>query len=133
MDQLQQRAGRKRFRQILYNNSCSSLLREFNITILATNAVVDIMRNKMKAISRRRFLQVAGAAMVLAVATAIPAIGGDDKPKSWRCPVRVRPLSSSKNLRQSELAFYRKARFSCAADAMRALASRGMTGEIYAE
>ena len=133
MDELRPSEGRKQFRQILHNNSCGILLREFNNSFLETVPVLDRMICEMKAISRRRFLQVAGATMVLAVATAIPAIGGDDKPKSWRCPVRVRPLSSSKNLRQSELAFYRKARFSCAADAMRALASRGMTGEIYAE
>ena len=129
MDQLQQRAGRKRFRQILYNNSCSSLLREFNITILATNAVVDIMRNMMKAISRRRFLQVAAATMLVA---ALPASGGARSRRGEK-RIRVRPLASQGGVSAAERAFCQRARFASAADAMRAAASRGMTAEIYVE
>ena len=45
----------------------------------------------------------------------------------------MRPLSSEGNLRPAERAFYRRARFETAADAMRAAASRGMTVEIYME
>lgn len=84
---------------------------------------------EMKAISRRRFLQVAGATMLVA---AVPAVGGGQNrwgPKK----IRIRPLSSESNLRPGEISFYRSAKFATAADAMRAVASRRMTAEIYAE
>ena len=84
---------------------------------------------EMKAISRRRFLQVAGATMLVA---AVPAVGGGQNrwgPKK----IRIRPLSSEGNLCPGEISFYRRAKFATAADAMRAVASRRMTAEIYAE
>jgi len=84
----------------------------------------------MKTISRRQFIQVAGATMLVAV--AVPAIGsGHGNGHHGQKRVRVRPLSSEGHLRPAERAFYHRARFESAADAMRALASRGMTAEIY--
>ena len=47
--------------------------------------------------------------------------------------VRVRPLSSQVDISPTERRFYNRARFETAADAMRAVASRGMTAEIYTE
>jgi hypothetical protein len=47
--------------------------------------------------------------------------------------VRIRPLSSQGDLRPGEIAFYRRAKFATAADAMRAVASRGMAAKIYLE
>ena len=88
------------------------------------------MATKMKAISRRRFLQVAGATM-LAAAVSIPSISGA-KAKNGVKRVRVRPISSN-NLRPGEVIFYDNARFATEADAMRAVASRRMTAEIYVE
>lgn len=89
----------------------------------------------MKPISRRHFLQVAGAAML--TAAAVPAIGNGHGHghghRHGQKRVRVRPLSSQENLSPKERAFYRRARFETAADAMRAVASRGMTAEIYTE
>jgi len=95
-----------------------------------TNAS-DKMMNKMKAMSRRHFLQVAGATMLLA-AVAVPALGGGKSSHGVK-RVRIRPLSSQVNVRPGETSFYRRARFATAADAMRAVASRGMTAEIYVE
>ena len=83
----------------------------------------------MNKISRRQFLQGAGAAVTL---LALPALGGM-KSKNGQKRVRVRPLASQTNLRPGEISFYRRARFATAADAMRAAASRGLTAEIYAE
>lgn len=84
----------------------------------------------MSAITRRKFLQLAGSAMLLA---ALPvASGASKKAKPFRRAVRIRPLSTQ-IVTHSEQAFMRRARFECAADALRALASRGMTGEAYAE
>ena len=132
MDQRRPSEERKRFWQILRNNSCGILLREFNNSLLETVPVLDKMSCRMKEISRRHFLQMAGATVVAAMATAIPVVGEGEKPRQWHRPaVRIRPLSSANSISKSEQAFYRKARFSCAADAMRAVASRGMTAEIY--
>ena len=83
----------------------------------------------MNEISRRRFLQVAGAFMV--TAAAFPALGGT-KAKNGHKRVCVRPVDSA-NLRPGEISFYRRARFATAADAMRAVAARGMQAEIYME
>jgi len=83
----------------------------------------------MNMFSRRRFLQVAGAAIV---AAALPAIGGG-KSSQIAKRVRIRPLSSQGNLRPGEMDFYRSARFASPADAMRAVAARGTTAEIYVE
>ena len=90
---------------------------------------MDKIFYRMKAISRRRFLQVAGATMLVA---ALPAIGGRRNGQGPK-RVRVRPLASSPEISPAQRAFYRRARFATAADAMRAVASRGMTAEIYVE
>jgi len=87
------------------------------------------MRIEMKAISRRRFLQVAGAAMLVA---AMPAVGGGHNRRGPK-KIRIRPLASEGNLRPGAIAFYRRAKFATAADAMRAVASRRMKAEIYVE
>lgn len=84
----------------------------------------------MKAISRRHFLQVAGATMLVA---ALPAIGGGGQNRRGVKRVRVRKMAGQGNSSPSERAFYQRARFDTAADAMRAVASRGMTAEIYVE
>ena len=84
---------------------------------------------KMKAISRRQFLKVTGAAMLTA---ALPAVGGHGNGQGPK-RVRARPLSASQAISSAERAFYQRARFETAADAMRAVASRGMTAEIYVE
>ena len=84
---------------------------------------------EMNEISRRKFLQIAGAAIVAAV--AIPSISGA-KAKNGQSLIRIRPLSSD-GLRPGEVIFYGNARFATAADAMRAAASRRLTAEIYAE
>ena len=81
----------------------------------------------MKGISRRKFLQVAGAAMVAAV--ALPSLGSA-KNHNGEKRVRIRPLPGAA-LRPGEIAFYRRAKFDTAADAMRAVASRRMTAEVY--
>lgn len=83
----------------------------------------------MKEISRRKFLQVAGAAFV-AVA-AIPSWGGPGN-HSGAKRVRIRPVPDA-DLRPGEISFYRRARFATAADAMRATASRKLTGVVYME
>lgn len=83
----------------------------------------------MNEISRRRFLQVAGAAIVAAV--AIPSVNGA-KARNGQGLLRVRPISSD-SLRPGEIVFYSNARFATAADAMRATASRRLTAEIYVE
>ena len=85
---------------------------------------------QMKAISRRQFLQGAGAAAVAVALMALPALGGTQSHNGTK-RVRIRPLSSQGNPRPGEMAFYRRARFASAADAMRALASRGMVAEVY--
>lgn len=82
----------------------------------------------MNEISRRRFLQVAGAAMA---AVALPSLGGA-KNHNGEKRVRIRPLHDA-DLRPGEVAFYRRAKFWTAADAMRAVASRRMAGVIYLE
>lgn len=83
----------------------------------------------MKEISRRRFLQVSGAAL-MAVA-AIPAMGGHGNHNGAK-RVRIRPVPGA-DLRPGEISFYRRAKFATAADAMRAAASRGLKAEIYVE
>ena len=83
----------------------------------------------MNEISRRKFLQIAGAAIVAAV--AIPFVNGA-KAKNGQGLFRVRSISSDP-LRPGEIAFCGNARFVTAADAMRATASRRLTAEIYAE
>lgn len=87
------------------------------------------MSLEMNEISRRRFLQVAGAAMV-AIA-AIPSLGGSGNHNGEK-RVRIRPVPGAE-LRPGEISFYRRARFATAADAMRAVASRRMKAEIYVE
>ena len=84
------------------------------------------MRIGMSEISRRRFLQVAGAALV--AAAVLPSLGGAGNPAGEK-RVRLRPLSGA-DLRPGEIAFYRRARFATAADAMRAAAARRMAAEI---
>lgn len=87
------------------------------------------MSLEMNEISRRRFLQVAGAAMV-AIA-AIPSLGGHGNQNGAK-RVRIRPAPGA-DLRPGEISFCRRARFATAADAMRAVASRRMQAEIYVE
>ena len=84
---------------------------------------------KMKAISRRQFLQVAGAAMLVAALPAAEGHGNGQGPKR----VRVRPLAHPNHLRPGEIAFCRRARFSTAAGAILAVAARGLDAEIYVE
>ena len=88
--------------------------------------------NTMNKISRRQFLQGAGAAVAAVTLMTLPALGGT-KSKNVQKRVRVRPLASQADLRPGEISFYRRARFASAADAMRAVASRRLTGEIYTE
>ena len=83
----------------------------------------------MKAISRRRFIQIAGTTILVAT---MPAIGGSQNPRGEK-RVRVRPLASQEDISPAERAFFRRARFATAADAMRATASRRMTAEIFME
>ena len=87
------------------------------------------MTIEMNGISRRRFLQVAGAAIM--VVAAIPSLGGSRKHNGAK-RVRIRPVSDA-DLRPGEISFYRRARFATAADAMRAVASRRIKAEIYVE
>ena len=89
------------------------------------------MQIKMKAISRRRFLQVAGATILVA-AVAAPAFGGGRNHKGPK-KIRVRPLPSQRDLSSSQQSFFHRARFATAADAMRVTASRGLIAEIYEE
>ena len=91
------------------------------------------MSLEMNEISRRKFLQVAGAAMV-AIA-AIPTLGkpgNNNGNHNGQKRVRIRPVPGA-DLRPGEISFYRRARFATAADAMRAVASRRMQAEIYVE
>lgn len=90
------------------------------------------MTIEMKGISRRKFLQVAGAAIV-AVA-AIPTLGGTGgRHRGDVKRVRVRPHDAQQELSPAEKAFCRRARFATAADAMRAAAARGVAVVIYTE
>ena len=84
----------------------------------------------MKAISRRNFLQVAGVALL---AAALPAIGGGGRNRRGVKRVRIRKLAGQGNPSPAERAFYQRARFATAADAVRAVASRGLAAEIYVE
>ena len=88
------------------------------------------MSLEMNEISRRRFLQVAGAAIV-AVAV-VPSLGGTKEAHNGQKRVRIRPVAGA-DLRPGEISFYRRARFATPADAMRAVASRRMSAEIYVE
>jgi len=83
----------------------------------------------MHEISRRKFLQVAGATMMAAI--AIPSLANSGNHAGQK-RVRIRPVSGVP-LRPGEISFYRRARFATAADAMRAAASRRMNGTIYVE
>ena len=104
---------------------------EINNTLLVSVGELYTMRFKVKAITRRRFLQAAGATVLLAVVAA-PAIGGGKSGHGVK-RVRVRPLSLQGGLSPRENDFFRRARFFTAADAMRAVASRRMTAEVYRE
>ena len=84
---------------------------------------------QMKAISRRRFLQLAGATVLVA---ALPAIGGGQNHRGAK-RIRIRPLASQGNVTTAKSVFFQRARFATAADAMRAAASRGTNAEIYVE
>ena len=66
------------------------------------------------------------------LAAAMPAIGGGQNRRGVK-RVRVRKLAGQGNPSPAEKAFYQRARFATAADAVRAVASRGMTAEIYVE
>ena len=91
------------------------------------------MSLEMNEISRRRFLQVAGSALV-AIA-AIPSLGGSGNHNgnhNGEKRVRIRPVPGA-NLRPGEISFYRRARFATAADATRAVASRRMAAEIFSD
>jgi hypothetical protein len=113
----------------LHNIICGSLLWEINNTILVSDSILLKISIEMNRISRRRFLQIAGAA-VLTAAVAVPAIGGGRNHHGVK-RVRVRKLAGQGNPTPAEIAFYQRARFATAADAMRAVASRRMTAEIY--
>lgn len=102
-----------------------------NILIVMENRLCHF-ENTMNKISRRQFLQGAGAAVAAVTLLTLPALGGT-KSKIGQKRVRVRPLASQANLRPGEISFYRRARFSTAADAMRAVASRGIVAEVYKE
>ena len=84
---------------------------------------------EMKAISRRQFLQGAGAAFAAVTLMSLPALGGT-KSKNGHKRVRIRPVPGA-DLRPGEISFYRRERYATAADAMRAVASRRMKAEIY--
>ena len=80
----------------------------------------------MKTMSRREFLQVAGATMLVA---ALPSIGGGkNRPGEKR--VRIRPASGRQDVSLSEKAFCQRARFATVSDAMRAAAARRIAAEI---
>lgn len=72
-------------------------------------------------------------------AVAVPVMGGhgnghgNGNGHQGQKRIRVRPLSSQEDISPTERRFYNRARFETAADAMRAVASRGMTAEIYTE
>jgi hypothetical protein len=104
-------------------------LHKINNKTLVSNYVMLKMSVEMKAISRRHFLQVAGATMLVAV---LPAIGGGRNHRGVK-RVRVRKLEGQGNISNADRAFYHRARFATPADAMRAVASRRMTAEIYME
>ena len=74
-------------------------------------------------------MQVAGAAIV--AAAAIPSLGGTKKKKNGEKRVRVRPYNANQKLTPSEIVFCDRARFTTAADAMRAAAARGIPVVIY--
>ena len=84
----------------------------------------------MKEITRRKFLQVAGAAMVAVALPSLGKPGGNNGNHNGEKRVRIRPVPGA-NLRPGEIAFYRRAKFWTAADAMRAVASRGAKAEVY--
>ncbi len=86
------------------------------------------MATQMNAISRRTFLQMVGASALAVMALSLSAFGGG---KTTSRRIRVRMVSF--HPRAAEMAFCQRARFASAADAMRALASRGMAAEIYRE
>lgn len=97
--------------------------------MLCSSNLLWKISTEMKGISRRRFLQVAGITTLLA---ALPAVGGHGHGQGPK-RVKVRPLVPNQDLSPTERAFFRKARFRTAADAMRAVASRRMKAEIYVE
>lgn len=70
--------------------------------------------------------------MVAITMLTLPAIAGS-RNRHREKRVRVRKLAGQGNPSPSERAFYQRARFTTAANAMRAVASRGMTAEIYVE
>ena len=82
----------------------------------------------MSALSRRVFLQLAGAATGGLALAATWAAEGSRRPKARRT-LRVRSAGGAGGVKSQE-SFCRRARFVSAADALRAAAARGLTGEI---
>ena len=84
----------------------------------------------MQVISRGQFLQTAGVAMLVA---ALPALGRGGRNRRHQKNIRVRSLVPLGHLTPADRAFIQRARFATAADAMRAVAARRMTAELYWE
>jgi len=82
----------------------------------------------MKAISRRRFLQVAGASVVAVAAVSIPGISKGDEGEGV---IRVRNTPAVLGMRTKRRTFCQQATFPSAPDALRVLASRGIEAEIF--
>ena len=82
--------------------------------------------DKMKAISRRQFLQMAGASAVAVAAISIPGIS---KGEEGQGEIKVRSLPPG--ARGRKISFCQTATFPSAPDAFRVLASRGIEAEIY--
>ena len=83
----------------------------------------------MSALSRRSFLQLAGTAAAGGLALAASwAAEGSRRPPARRS-LRVRSARGARGTKSQEN-FCSRARFASAADALRAAAARGLTGEI---
>lgn len=80
-------------------------------------------------VTRRGFLQAAGAAALATALMAVPADGAGRARRGLR-KVRVRPLHPNR-CSASHKAFCQKAKFYTAADAIRVVARRNFECEIY--
>ncbi|MBU1694220.1 MAG: twin-arginine translocation signal domain-containing protein [Verrucomicrobia bacterium] len=85
----------------------------------------------MKPVTRRGFLQVAGAAALGATAFSVltPKLARSDRK---RRQVRLQPVPAT-SFHPADEAFCKRARFPTAADAVRVAARRGLSAEIYRE
>lgn len=80
----------------------------------------------MKAISRRQFLQLAGASVVTIAAASMPRISKGDEGQG---EIKARSLPEGARVR--DVGFCSTATFPSAPDAFRVLASRGIEAEVY--